>query len=183
MRIPIAVSTLCIALAFQAASSSEPNPVAPHGPDAGDSRDAGAQAQTGQGVCRTRDGLSSQDFTAVMHTIHDAWGEGNARKAADCFTEDAVYSSPPSRGHHGRENLYQQFGGAKGPAVPMKIEWHHLVFDPTQQLGMGEFSYQYHLQTNGVVVVKFSNGLISNWREYDVPSDAIWSKFVGSNDF
>jgi hypothetical protein len=67
--------------------------------------------------------------------------------------------------------------------MPMKIEWHHLVFDPAQQLGMGEFSYQHHLQTNGVVVIKFSNGLISNWREYDVPSDLPWGKFVGANDF
>ena len=118
-----------------------------------------------------------------MHTVQDAWSEGNARAAADCFTENAVYSSPPSRGHQGRESLYEHFGGAKGPAMPMKIEWHHLVFDPAQQLGMGEFSYQYHLQTKGVVAIKFSNGLISNWREYDVPSDLPWSKFVGANDF
>jgi hypothetical protein len=118
-----------------------------------------------------------------MHTIQDAWSEGNARKAVDCFTENAIYSSPPSRGHQGRENLYQHLGGAEGPVVPMKIEWHHLVFDPTQQLGMGEFTFQYHLQTHGVVVVKFSQGLNSNWREYDVASNQIWSKFVGPNDF
>jgi len=65
----------------------------------------------------------------------------------------------------------------------MKITWHQLVFDPARQIGMGEYTYQYHLQTHGVVVVKFSHGLISNWREYSVPSDVPWEKFVGSNNF
>ena len=178
MRIGLVLSALSTALAFQS-SSSQPKAL----PNAPDSFNAAAKTQTTLGACRTRDRLSPDDFTSVMHTIQSAWSEGNAREAAGCFTENAIYSSPPARGHQGRENIYQHFGGAKGLAMPMKIEWHHLVFDPTQQLGMAEFTYQYHLQANGVVVLKFSNGLISNWREYDVPSDLIWSKFVGPNDF
>jgi len=178
MRIWLVLLALSVALAFQS-SSSQPKAL----PNIPDASNTAAQTQTTAGACRTRDHLSPDDFTSVMHTIQSAWSAGDARKAADCFTENAIYSSPPSRGHQGRENLYQHFGGAKGPAMPMKVEWHHLIFDPNQQLGMAEFTYQYHLQTNGVVVLKFSNGLISNWREYDVPSDLIWSKFVGPNDF
>ena len=178
MRIRLALSALSIALAFQS-SSAQPKAL-PTTPKAFNTT---AQTQSIARACRTRDHLSPDEFTSVMHTIQDAWSEGNARTAADCFTENAIYSSPPARGHQGRENLYQHFGGAKGLAMPMKVEWHHLVFDPSQQVGMAEFTYQYHLQTNGVVVLKFSNGLISNWREYDVPSDLIWSKFVGPNDF
>jgi len=176
MRIKLVLLALSTALAFQATSSSQQSP----SPTASQ---AAAQTQAGPETCRTREQLSSQDFAAVMRTIQDAWSQGNARRAADCFTENSIYSSPPSHAHQGRQNLYQHFGGAKGPAVPMKIEWHHLVFDPTQQLGMAEFTYQYHLQTNGVIVLKFSNGLISNWREYDVAFDQPWPKFVGPNDF
>lgn len=176
MRIKLVLSTLLIALPFQATSSSQQNP------SSTDSQGA-AQTQAVPETCGTREQLSSQDFASVMHTIQDAWSQGNARQAAGCFTENAIYSSPPSHAHQGRENLYQHFGGAKGPAVPMKIKWHHLVFDPTQQLGMAEFTYQYHLQTNGVIVLKFSNGLISNWREYDVAFDQPWPNFVGPNDF
>lgn len=179
MRVRLVLSALFIALAFQSSSSSPPQAL----PNTADRSNTGAPTRATPGACRIRDHLSPADFTSVMHTIQDAWSDGNARKAADCFTENAIYSSPPSRGHQGRENIYQHFGGAKGLAMPMKIEWHHLLFDPSQQLGMAEFTYQYHLQTNGVVVLKFSSGLISNWREYDVPSDLIWSKFVGPNDF
>jgi|HubBroStandDraft_4_1064222.scaffolds.fasta_scaffold154525_2 hypothetical protein len=178
MRIWLALSALSVSLAFQS-SSSEPKIL----PATQDVSNTAGQTQATAGACRTRDHLSPEDFTSVMHTIQDAWSAGNARTAADCFTENAIYSSPPAHGHQGRENLYQHFGGAKGLAMPMKVEWHHLIFDSTQQVGMAEFTYRYHLQTNGVVVLKFSNGLISNWREYDVPSDLIWSKFVGPNDF
>lgn len=133
--------------------------------------------------CRPQEQLSQKDFAFVMQTIREAWSEGNAQKAADCFSENALFSSPPSTVHHGRRTLYDYFGGQKGHAFPMKIEWHHLVFDSAEQIGAGEFTFQYHLQTHGVVIVKLSDGLISNWRQYDVPSGLPWDKFVGANSF
>src|ERR1017187_4935066 len=129
MRIPLIVLTLGLAFVFASRTSSLTESKV-----AASSLDQGTQGHTSQTACRTRDHLSSDDFTAVMQTIQSGWSEGNARKSADCFAEDALYSSPPSRGHQGREDLYQHFGGAKGLPVPMKIEWHHLVFDPTRQL-------------------------------------------------
>lgn len=134
-------------------------------------------------ACQPREHLSEADFEAVMQTIREAWSEGNAQRAASCFGQDAIYSVPPSTAVRGRENLYEYFGGAKGPAVRMKVEWHHLVFDPGQGLGAGEFTFNYHLQTHGVVIVKFKNGLINNWREYPTPSDLPWPAFVGVNSF
>jgi hypothetical protein len=32
-----------------------------------------------------------------MQTIAAGWNEGNARKAADCFSEDAIYVEPPEK--------------------------------------------------------------------------------------
>ena len=173
MRIPLFPCVLCLTFAFPSSSLTQSRE--PAAPSSGTS--------TNSTTCVARDHLTSDDFAAVLKAIQEGWSEGDARKSANCFTEDAIYSSPPSREHQGRENLYKLFGGAKGPAVPMKIVWHHFLFDPVQQLGMAEYTFQYHLQTHGVVVLKFSHGLISNWREYDIASDLSWDKFVGANNF
>lgn len=63
------------------------------------------------------------------------------------------------------------------------MTWHHLVFDPAQQVGVGESTFRYRIQTHGLVIVKISNGLIVNWREYEVESSLPWDKFVGRNRF
>src|SRR5215813_14357503 len=39
--------------------------------------------------------LTTARFEQLMQTISDGWNEGNAQKAANCFTEDAIYSAPP----------------------------------------------------------------------------------------
>lgn len=115
--------------------------------------------------------------------MSDARQDGNARKAAVCFTEDAIYSSPPAPAHQGREKLFQLFGGDRKQAISAKIQRHHFVFDPDQQIGAAEFTIQYHLQAHAVVLVKLSHGLISNWRGYDIASGLSRGKFVGLNVF
>jgi hypothetical protein len=173
MRIQLFLWAIVVGLSLQSISSTKPT----------QPQKTANENPTKQTTCQARDHLSSEDFAEIMRIIQDGWNENDARKSANCFTEDAIYSSPPSRGHRGRENLYERFGGAKGSTVPMKIVWHHLVFDSAQQLGMAEYTFQYHLQTHGVVVLKLSHGLISNWREYDIASELSWDKFVGGNNF
>ncbi len=34
--------------------------------------------------------ITSKQFAVLMQTIADNWNEGNARKAADCYTEDGL---------------------------------------------------------------------------------------------
>jgi hypothetical protein len=70
-----------------------------------------------------------------------------------------------------------------GRDLPMRMTWHHLVFDPTQQLGTGEYTFRYKIQTHGMVILKFSRGSISNWREYEVESKLPWEEFVRENRF
>ena len=65
----------------------------------------------------------------------------------------------------------------------MQMTWHNLVFDPEQQIGAGEYTFRHKQQTHGLVIVKISNGLIINWREYEVESGLPWEKFVGENRF
>jgi len=126
---------------------------------------------------------SREHFLYIMQTIADGWNTGNARLAASCFAQDAIYSAPPSSGRRGRNSLYEYFGGARGRALPMHMTWHNLLFDRKQGIGVGEYTFRYRVQTHGLVIVKISNGLIRNWREYETQSNLDWTDFIGDNRF
>ena len=57
----------------------------------------------------------TQQFEILMQALADGWNQGNAQKAADCFTENAVYSEPPDKQlYRGRAALFKFFGGNEG---------------------------------------------------------------------
>ena len=119
-----------------------------------------------------------------MQTIADSWNEGNAQKAADCFSEAAVYVEPPdNQVYHGRNELYEFFGGDAGPEIPMHMTWHHLAFNEKEQIGFGEYSFQMHGSYHGIVTVKIENGLIKFWREYQYKTELSWDEFTSLNPF
>lgn len=127
---------------------------------------------------------TTEEFKRLMKTVANGWNEGNARKAADCFTEDAVYTEPPDKQVYvGRKALYEFFGGNKKPEPPMKMTWHHLAFDEESQIGFGEYTFQMNNRYHGIVVVKIRDGKISNWREYQYKSNLDWKAFTGKNSF
>ena len=141
------------------------------------------QLDSRQAGCSPTQKATLTGFQSIMQTVAEAWISGDAGKAASCFAEDAIYSAPPSSGHHGRKELYEYFGGKQGRPSPMHMSWHNLVFDPSQQLGVGEYTFQYRIQTHGIVIVKIDRGLIKNWREYEVESSQNWEDFIGANRF
>ena len=119
-----------------------------------------------------------------MKTLAEGWNEGKARKAADCFTENAIYSEPPNKQlYRGREALFRFFGGKEGRKGAMQMSWHHLVFNEQTQIGAGEFTFIYGSKVHGVAMVKVEHGKISNWREYWYESSLDWKKFIGENQF
>jgi hypothetical protein len=65
----------------------------------------------------------------------------------------------------------------------MHMAWHNLIFDPAQQIGVGEYTFRYKIQTHGLVIVRIENGLIAKWREYEVESKLPWDQFTGENKF
>ena len=139
--------------------------------------------------CASAPGLSIEkdataEFRVVMDTLARAWNEGDARRAADCFTEDAVYTEPPDKQIYcGREALYRFFGGDAGRPGQMTMRWHHLAFDEESQIGFGEFSFTYGSTVHGVAVVRLREGKIANWREYWYESDLSWDEFIRANPF
>jgi ketosteroid isomerase-like protein len=133
---------------------------------------------------RASETSSVKEFQAVMHGLARAWNDGNSKQAADCFTEDAVYTEPPEKQmYRGREALYRFFGGAAGRPGQMTMQWHHLAFDEQTQVGFGEFSFTYGSTVHGITVVRLRGGKIANWREYWYESPLSWEQFIRANPF
>jgi ketosteroid isomerase-like protein len=132
----------------------------------------------------SRKALTPAEFRDHMKQLADAWNRGDARVAADLFAEDALYSSPPnSRIHDGRQELFEWFGGVHGRPKPMQMLWHHLVFDAEQQIGAAEYTFTYEMRTHGMVLIRFRDRKIANWREYEIESPLDWEVMVGKNRF
>jgi SnoaL-like domain len=128
--------------------------------------------------------LVPAEFKTLMRTVAQGWNENDARRAAECFTEDAKYSAPPNpRIRESRKALYEFFGGPTGRPRAMRMEWHHLLFDEETQIGAGEYTFEYEIRTHGIVIVRIVNGLIANWREYEHESPLSWKEMVGANSF
>lgn len=84
-------------------------------------------------------GIDTKAYKALMQTLADSWNDGDARKAAGCFTENALYTEPPDKQtYRGREALFKFFGGTEGRKGNMTMAWHHLLFDKERQIGCGE---------------------------------------------
>jgi ketosteroid isomerase-like protein len=128
--------------------------------------------------------LTPSEFQDRMEQLANAWNAGNARAAADLFADDALYSSPPSsKVREGQVELFEWFGGARGRTKPMRMVWHHLIFDEAQQIGAGEYTFTYEVRTHGMVLIRLRDGKIANWREYEIESPSDWEALVGKNRF
>lgn len=128
--------------------------------------------------------LTTRQFVEAVHTISIGWNQGNARMAADVFAEDAVYEEPPKKQFYkGRAQLFEFFGGAKGPERPMHMTWHNLAFNEAAQVGFGEYTFAMNNQYHGIVVMQFENGKIVRWREYQYRSPQDWKAFAGDSGF
>lgn len=127
---------------------------------------------------------NAAEFKQLMQAVADGWNRGDARQAAACFTEDAIYTEPPDKQvYKGREALFKFFGGDQGRKQPMRMDWHHLMFDEGTQVGSGEFTFADGGKVHGMVIVRVEQGKISHWREYWYESILDWEAFVGENKF
>ena len=134
---------------------------------------------------QTAKSFDAEDFEKLMQKLAAGWNEGDAKKAADCFTEDAIYTEPPDKQlYKGRKELYKFFGGDEGRKSEMKMTWHHLIFNKKTKVGAGEFTFEFgDSKVHGVAMVKIKNGKISNWREYWYESELDWDAFTENNKF
>jgi hypothetical protein len=129
--------------------------------------------------------LDDAGFVALMNEVAAGWSANDARRAAEAFHPDAIYSEPPDKQlYRGRETLFRFFGGPAGRKQRMTMTWHHLSFDEASQVGAGEFTFAWEGgQVHGMVSIRVRDGLIGNWREYFYESPLTWQAFQGANRF
>jgi hypothetical protein len=126
--------------------------------------------------------LNREGFASLLVTLADAWNMGDSRTALDLFTDDAHYVEPPDeQRYEGREQLLEFFGADEPP--PMSLMWHHIVFDPEQQIGAAEYTYRGTRTYHGITLVRLESDRIADWREYQYPSDLDWEAFSAGNRF
>jgi hypothetical protein len=135
-------------------------------------------------VKETPSGIDEEEFIRIAADIAKGWNEGNAALAARHFSNDAVYEEPPKKQfYRGQKSIYEFFGGEKGFDKPMRMKWHNLAFNSAQQCGFGEYTFAMNNQYHGIVVMKFEEGRIVKWREYQYKSDLDWKTFAGESGF
>ena len=124
--------------------------------------------------------MTREEFRQLLRTVADGWNVGDARMAASCFTEDAVYVEPPDRQRYvGRQRLADFFGrGAE-----FSMTWHRIAFDEEEQAGFGEYTLRVigEFTLHGIAAVEVEDGLISGWREYQYRSELPFEKFAGGS--
>ena len=128
--------------------------------------------------------LTVFEFNQLLQTLAHGWNDGDARKSAECFSQDAVYVEPPEKQlYHGRADLYEFIGDDQGTDLPMKMTRHHLAFNEGEQIGFGEYTFRMHGRYHGIVIVKIEAGLMKGWREYQYPSELNWEEFTHQSPF
>jgi hypothetical protein len=124
--------------------------------------------------------MTQEEFRRLLRTVADGWNAGDARMAADCFTEDAVYVEPPDRQWYmGRQQLPDFFGRG----VEFSMRWHRIVFDEDEQAGFGEYTLSVigEFTLHGITAVEIEDGLIAGWREYQYRSELPFEEFAGGS--
>ena len=130
------------------------------------------------------DVIDEKYFTEVATNIAKGWNEGNAEFAAQYFADSAVYEEPPGRQlYKGQKEIFEFFGGDHGFDKPMKMQWHNLAFNEEKQIGFGEYTFAMNNQYHGIVIMKFENGKILRWREYQYKSNLSWDEFAEESKF
>lgn len=133
-------------------------------------------------TCRPE--LTEEEFLGVLTAVAQSWEEGDARKAVQFFSDNAIYEEPPKRQlYRGKKEIFEFFGGEKGFNKPMKMEWHKISFNEDEQTGFGEYTFSTNNPYHGIVVMKFLNKKIIEWREYQYRSALNWKEFAGGSKF
>ena len=129
--------------------------------------------------------LSRQDFKILLSKVAEGLNGGDARKAADCFTEDAVYMEPAEKHiYQDKNEIFEYFSGVLGREEPVHLTWHYLIFDEDAHIGTGEYTFSHQGQSrHGMVIVKIVAGKIKRWREYQYHSTETWIEFIGKSTF
>lgn len=111
--------------------------------------------------------MTRPEFEALMIRVSEGWTTGNTELALSAFTDDALYTEPPTfQMYRGAAELRIFFDRITPGATMI---WQNLWYDKKTGFGAGEYSFKNGGRTNavhGVAVVEIADGKIRIWREY-----------------
>ncbi|MEL6810965.1 MAG: nuclear transport factor 2 family protein [Bacteroidota bacterium] len=125
--------------------------------------------------------LNEKEYQSLMNDLARAWSSQNTDLALRYFHSDAIYMQPPNiqyfRGH---AQLRPYFGEL---TEKHKMKFHQLWFDEAAQIGVGEFTFSYGVESadTGIVVVELENGTIKFWREYVQKGPADFEEYLNTD--
>jgi uncharacterized protein (TIGR02246 family) len=126
--------------------------------------------------------VTADEFRAVLQRLADAWAALDGDRAAELFTEDAVYMQPPEEQLFvGRDQLRTYFGPLD-PGTYLRLD--NVWFDAEMQRGACEFTFGVDGQEeadHGVAIVDVADGRIRAWREYLVKGPADQARFLATD--
>ena len=126
--------------------------------------------------------ISTDAFRSLMESVAAGWNAGDARKAANCFTEEPPIQPPDRQLYAGRAALYEFFGGAAKPEPPMRMKLAPPRLRRRVAGRLRGYTFQMNRRYHGIVVVRIRGGKIASWREYQYESPLDWKQFIRKSE-
>lgn len=128
--------------------------------------------------------MTEIEFLKTLRGIASSWIEGDAARAAGFFHVDAVYEEPPKQQfYRGKEDILAFFTAVMSDGPRLSMNWHNAAFSARANVGFGEYTFSRVNQFHGIVALKFKDGKIFRWREYQYQSELAWTDFAGESEF
>jgi hypothetical protein len=125
--------------------------------------------------------MTRQEFVDLLQHLSSGWKERHYADIIGRFAPDVLYVDPLRYRFTDRTVLLQFFQDDAG--AEQTVDFHHVLFDEADQIGMVEYSYRGSFLYHGVVVVKMVAGLIQEWREFQHTSPLPWEQFFRESTF
>jgi uncharacterized protein (TIGR02246 family) len=125
--------------------------------------------------------MTAGEFHALLAQLADAWAALDGDRAAQLFTDDAVYMQPPDEQLFvGRDQLRAYFR-ALDPGTYLRLD--NVWFDEEAQRGACEFTFGVagdEPADHGVAILGVVGGRIHAWREYLVKGPSDQGRFLAT---
>lgn len=96
--------------------------------------------------------MTKTQFRERLEELARAWVAKDYERAAAFFSDDVKYADPLRYSAHSRNELLAFFQDDEG--YPQLTEWHNIVFDEEQQVGVPEYTFSGRHRYHGIVVIK-----------------------------
>lgn len=96
--------------------------------------------------------MTKTQFRERLEELARARVAKDYERAAAFFSDDVQYADPLRYSAHSRNELLAFFQDDEG--YPQLTEWHNIVFDEEQQVGVAEYTFSGTHRYHGIVIIK-----------------------------